>query len=63
MSDRAEKHPLAAAVDALGLPELEDIVPFPADVAKMIGIPTPGDVAKELKNKVSGQVSSRKLRL
>lgn len=58
--DRKRLNPLAAVLDAVGLPTPDEIVPPPADVARMIGVPTPGDVAKEISGKIRGKVEARR---
>lgn len=54
--ERKRLNPLAAVLDAFGLPTPDEIVPPPGDVARMIGVPTPGDVAKEISGKIKGKV-------
>jgi len=43
----------------LGLPGLKDIIPLPADLLRMFGIPTPDEIATEVSRKVRASVERK----
>ena len=57
--ERAKMNPFSAAMDMIGIPKPDQIIPMPADVAKAIGLPTPESVFGDMAGKVTGKISSR----
>lgn len=55
MSERAKLEPLPWVLDVLGLPQIDEVVPMPADVAKEVGVPTPRDVILGIVGDVKGK--------
>jgi len=52
---RDNKNIVAAALDFLGLPSLEDI-PGPSDLARELGIPTPGEIIGNATSGLKGKL-------
>jgi len=50
--------PIALVCDVLGLPQVFDVVPAPSDIAKDIGIPTPGDLLSPVLDNVKSKVKT-----
>jgi len=51
-------NPVSYWLDVLGLPQIHEAIPVPADVAKEIGIPTPGDIIKGFADDIKGKAQS-----
>ncbi len=57
-SERANMNPVSYWLDVLGFPQIDEVFPMPADVAKDMGIPTPGDVLKGFAGDIKGKTQS-----
>jgi len=58
VSERSKMQPIALVCDVLGLPQVFDVVPAPSDIAKDIGIPTPGDLLSPVLDNVKSKVKT-----
>lgn len=59
-NERARMNPIAAILDMLGLPTPDEVIPVPADVAEMVGIPTVSDIAGDIAGKAKAKIGSRR---
>lgn len=59
-NERARMNPIAAILDMAGLPTPDEIIPVPADVAEMVGIPTVSDIAGDIAGKAKAKIGSRR---
>ena len=57
--ERAKMNPFSATLDRLGLPQPDNIIPMPADVASAVGLPTPDKVFGDIAGKVTSKIGSR----
>jgi len=55
VNERCKMQPVALVCDVFGLPQVLDVLPMPADIAKDFGISTPN----ELLSPVLGNVKSK----
>lgn len=55
MSERGKLEPLPLVLDVLGLPQIDEVIPMPADVAKEIGVPTPREIIMGIVGDVKGK--------
>lgn len=58
--ERARMNPAAAVLDILGLPKPDEIIPAPADVAEIVGIPTISDITGDIAGKAKAKLRSRR---
>lgn len=58
VSERSRMQPIALVCDVLGLPQVLDVLPMPADIAKDFGVPTPGDLLAPVLENVKSKVHS-----
>lgn len=56
---RAAMNPIAAGLDMLGLPKLDELVPVPADVAQDMGLPTVSSLVDGALGNVKRKIKSR----
>ena len=58
VNERCKLQPFALVCDALGPPQLLDVVPMRADIAKDFGIPTPNELLSPVLGNVKSKVHS-----
>jgi len=58
--DRARMNPISGILDMLGLPKPDEIIPVPADIAVMEGIPTVSDITGDIAGKAKSKLASRR---
>ena len=56
---RATMNPFASALDMLGLPKLDELIPVPADVAQDMGLPTVASLVDGALGNVKRKIKSR----
>jgi len=58
--ERGRMNIVAGALDMLGLPKPDKVVPMPGDILEMAGIPTPSDIVSGIAGKVKSKVQTRR---
>jgi len=51
-------NPIAVACDVIGLPQVLEKIPAPADIAKDVGLPTPADLINPILDNLKAKVQS-----
>lgn len=57
-SERAKLEPYAWVIDVLGLPQLDQIIPMPAEIMEEMGIETPGDILLRIRDEIRTNMRS-----
>jgi len=56
--ERNTMNPIAVACDVIGLPQVLEKIPAPADIAKDVGLPTPADLINPILDNLKAKVQS-----